>query len=308
MSLRAFHCVAVEAHHMVSEVGRLVHVYSPPTPSTLSFALKYGRRGRRHSPLNQHQSRRTQVRKNVIFEKAKLNQWCQGDSESAKQFIMSLYCLAEDYTYGDLKEQMIWDRIVVGIRDQAYLRNSMDSELTLEKGKMQVRQREAVHEQEQILKQLGDTSLAAVHHKPSYKGKLSNGAESQHFKKPAAPTHAKCTRCGREPHKRQQCWARDATCHMRSKKGHFNSQCFSKRGKQVADITTGPQQTKKVRILPIWTPWVVTPAHACMCLPISINGNVVDFKNWHRSWRHCYHPLHLHPYLYSKTWQIFKVT
>ena len=34
------------------------------------------------------------VHKNVIFEIAKFNQWCQGNFESAEQFIMSLYRLA----------------------------------------------------------------------------------------------------------------------------------------------------------------------------------------------------------------------
>ena len=119
------------------------------------------------------------VRKNVIFERAKFNQRCQGDSESAEQFITSLCCLAEDCAYGDLKDQMIWDRMVVGIRDWALSEKlQMDPELILEKAKIQVRQREAVHEQEQILKQSGDTSLAAVHHKPSYKGNPSNGVKS----------------------------------------------------------------------------------------------------------------------------------
>ena len=119
------------------------------------------------------------MRENVIFERAKFNQRCQGDSKSAEQFITSLCCLAEDCAYGDLKDQMIRDRMVVEIRDWALSEKlQMDYKLTLEKAKMQVRQREAVHEQEQILKQSGDTLLAAVYHKPSYKGNPSNGVKS----------------------------------------------------------------------------------------------------------------------------------
>ena len=60
-----------------------------------------------------------QVRKNVIFERARFNQRCQGESKSAEQFIMSLYNLAENCEYSDLKDQMIRDRIVVGIHDQS---------------------------------------------------------------------------------------------------------------------------------------------------------------------------------------------
>ena len=59
------------------------------------------------------------VRKNVIFERALFNRRCQGQSETAEQFITSLYSLAENCEYGELKDQMIRDRIVVGIRDQS---------------------------------------------------------------------------------------------------------------------------------------------------------------------------------------------
>ena len=38
--------------------------------------------------------------------------------ESVEQFITSLYTLAENYDYGDLKDHMIRDHIVVGICDQ----------------------------------------------------------------------------------------------------------------------------------------------------------------------------------------------
>ena len=43
--------------------------------------------------------------------------------------------------YGDIKDQMLRDRIVVGLRNQALSKKlQMDPELTLEKAKMQVRQ------------------------------------------------------------------------------------------------------------------------------------------------------------------------
>ena len=49
------------------------------------------------------------VRKNVIFERARFNQRSQGESETAEQFITSLYSLAEDCEFGVLKEQLIRD-------------------------------------------------------------------------------------------------------------------------------------------------------------------------------------------------------
>lgn len=93
------------------------------------------------------------VRKNVIFERARFNRRSQKPGESAEQFITSLYSLAENCAYGDLRNEMIRDRIVVGIRDEALSeRLQLDSELTLEKAKTLVRQREAVHEQQALLR------------------------------------------------------------------------------------------------------------------------------------------------------------
>jgi len=59
------------------------------------------------------------VRKNVIFECAHFNQWRQGEGESIEQFITSIYQLADNHEYEELKEEMIRDRIVVGIKNQA---------------------------------------------------------------------------------------------------------------------------------------------------------------------------------------------
>ena len=57
-----------------------------------------------------------------------------------EQFITSLYDLAEYCSYGDLKDQIIGDRIVVGICDRSLSeRLQLDPELTLEKAKTLVR-------------------------------------------------------------------------------------------------------------------------------------------------------------------------
>ena len=52
-----------------------------------------------------------------------------------------------------MKDEMIRDRIVVGIQNNSLSeRIQMDSGLTLEKAKRMVRQREAIHEHQEILK------------------------------------------------------------------------------------------------------------------------------------------------------------
>ena len=185
-----------------------------------------------------------QVRKNVIFERARFNQRNQEAGESAEQFITSLYSLADNCAYGDLKDDLIRDRIVVGIRDKALSeRLQLDPELTLEKAKQIVRQREAVQEQQQILK--NGTSLKEEKLVDSLRQSKSNrskgapgkrqpvGAKQQ--KPPTAGNANKCSRCGKAPHARHLCPAKDAECYTCKRKGHYSSQCFSK---TVADVSS----------------------------------------------------------------------
>ena len=57
------------------------------------------------------------VRKNVVIEHTKFNKRSQLPDEPVEQFITSLYNLAADCNFGELKDQLIRDRIVIRIRD-----------------------------------------------------------------------------------------------------------------------------------------------------------------------------------------------
>ena len=88
------------------------------------------------------------VRHNVIFERARFNQRNQLAGEAAEKYIAELYRLAENCDYGTFKEELIRDRLVVGILDQKVSQQlQMDSTLTVEKAKKTIRQKEAVQEQ-----------------------------------------------------------------------------------------------------------------------------------------------------------------
>ena len=93
------------------------------------------------------------VRRNVIFERAKFNRRTQQRVESVEQFITALYHLAETCEHGALRDEMLRDRIVVGITD-----SSLSERLQMIKDLTLVRQREAVHEQQLTLK--GQSSLS----------------------------------------------------------------------------------------------------------------------------------------------------
>ncbi len=96
------------------------------------------------------------VRKNVIYERAKFNRRDQKEGESVETYITELYRLAESCEYGDMKEQLLRDRLVVGIRDTKMSeRLQLDADLTLEKAKKSIRQKEAVQKQNADLQDPG---------------------------------------------------------------------------------------------------------------------------------------------------------
>lgn len=90
------------------------------------------------------------VRRNVIFERAKFNARKQQPGEPVETFITALYGLVEYCEYRGMRDEMLRDRIVVGILDTKVAEKlQLDAELTLEKAITQVRQSEAIKSQQE---------------------------------------------------------------------------------------------------------------------------------------------------------------
>ena len=178
-----------------------------------------------------------QVRKNVIYERARFNRRNQQSGETAEEYIMALYKLVESCDYGDdIKEEMIRDRLVVGIRGSALSEKlQLDATLTLESAKKSIRQKKAVHEQQQSLKSAESTSSATnmelidkkKRDNPHPRRSRRSGNQAQ-GKSNAKAAGDKCGRCGRERHSREKCPAKDAQCHSSGRKGHYSAMCRQK--------------------------------------------------------------------------------
>ena len=71
------------------------------------------------------------------YERAKFNSRKQEEGEPVDSFITDLHALAERCKYQDLHDEMIRDRIMVGLRDASLSEKlQLDSKLTLEKAVM----------------------------------------------------------------------------------------------------------------------------------------------------------------------------
>ncbi len=178
-------------------------------------------------------------RRNVIFERAKFNKRQQEEGEAVDSFVTALYALAEHCGFGDLHDELIRDRIVVGIRDARLSEKlQLESDLTLDKAIRRVRQSESVKKQQSLLRadgESGDDSdplVAAVRRRPMERNKprysaFNNKAEGNKPRYSAFNNKA-CYHCGRSPlHDRQYCPAKDATCRKCGKRGHYDAVCKS---------------------------------------------------------------------------------
>ena len=134
----------------------------------------------------------------------------------------------------NLEEELIRDRIVVGIRDDP-LSYELQAKaiLTLDLAKQIARQAEARAENQPIIR--GETVVSAVHRsKPHFQ--TTKGTHRDLQNKPADQRNMhKCGYCGKEPHPKHKCPARSAECAFCKKKGHYKAVC-RKRLTQVREV------------------------------------------------------------------------
>ncbi|GFR63687.1 retrovirus-related Pol polyprotein from transposon opus [Elysia marginata] len=164
-------------------------------------------------------------KKNTIFARARFNRRVQQPGESVDSFIQDLHKLADECSYLTLKDELIRDRIVVGVRDDdlsKVLQGKQD--LDLSEAIRLSRQAEARTEGQNLLRPRVDLVQRAFV-PPKTTKKFLHPPKQQ---PPGFGTDKKCGNCGKAPfHKKESCPARSAVCHSCHKKGHYSSVCRS---------------------------------------------------------------------------------
>uniref|UniRef100_A0A1Y1KEL4 Peptidase A2 domain-containing protein n=1 Tax=Photinus pyralis TaxID=7054 RepID=A0A1Y1KEL4_PHOPY len=176
--------------------------------------------------------------RNVIFERFKFNSRVQRPGESVDNFVTALHSLAEHCQYANLKDELIRDRIVVGLLDvKTSERMQLQKTLTLQEATQMARQAETQASQNLILRQEGKLhGVAALHNKGSNqfektRAKFSNqrGADNHASQEGNQSSQKKCSRCGQpDCTNKEKCPARNSICRKCSKKGHWGIACRSK--------------------------------------------------------------------------------
>lgn len=148
---------------------------------------------------------------NVIFERFLFNTRLQRDHETVNDFIIDLHKIAETCKFGTLKEELIRDRIAVGIQNKKVSENlQLKSDLTLNDAILIVKRAEDQEKQTKIM--LGSQTDSNYEVNKIKKSNISS---------------RKCYFCGVDYNNQHQCPARDATCFKCGRIGHFSSVCRS---------------------------------------------------------------------------------
>ena len=106
-------------------------------------------------------------KRNLIFERVKFNQHKQEEGKSVDDFVTVLYSLSEHCQYAELQDEMICDRIVVGLHDSSLSEKlQLKADLTLEKPVTSARQQESVKKQQKVTRaEESSSNVDAIHSK-----------------------------------------------------------------------------------------------------------------------------------------------
>ncbi|KAL3254030.1 hypothetical protein MRX96_054323 [Rhipicephalus microplus] len=170
--------------------------------------------------------------KNIVYESVRFIQRCQQLGETVDQFATELSKLADRCEFAGMKERLIRDHFVVGLRDQVLSEElQMDPKLTMATALARARTSETVKQQQAELKEhegtVPEACVAAV--KPEKATAKSTFTRCQ---KPAYHQN-NCSYCAGPFHPRNKCPAQKETCRFCQKLGQYEKACRKKKQKDT---------------------------------------------------------------------------
>ncbi|XP_024880608.1 uncharacterized protein LOC112460238 [Temnothorax curvispinosus] len=160
-------------------------------------------------------------RTNTIYQRALFNRRMQKEGESIDDFITDLHKLAKYCNYGDTREKMIRDKLVVRVRDiRLSEKMQLQDNLNYKKALEMARSYETVLRQNRELHQEMTANATSINRVQS-KGKKQSSEKSK-----TGGKSWKCYFCGgNKQHKRDSCPARKSECNKCSQIGHWSKVC-----------------------------------------------------------------------------------
>lgn len=167
--------------------------------------------------------------KNVIYERMIFHQISQKPSQSIHQFITETQSQVIHCDYGDMANEMVRDRIVVGVRDHKLRECLVDME-NLDLQRCVQKAKQFTSSRAQMAHMVPDNLDAVT--KETERRRLPFQRSSG---RPEGASSKECCHfCGKEKHPRDQCPARKSVCNRCQEEGHWRrgKACSGKRKQQ----------------------------------------------------------------------------
>ena len=167
-------------------------------------------------------------KKNIVLERFHFNNASQGEQEEFDRFVTRLKNLAASCEFNDLKDAMIRDNIVVGIKNKAVQERLLrETDLTLEQAISIAKTSEVTKQHLQQLHEAPTVSEVVKKKTPVHKKKyVPNSSNVQNSSK-----KHKCRRCD-YIHESMKCPAYGQQCSKCKGMNHFAKCCILKTGKK----------------------------------------------------------------------------
>jgi transposase InsO family protein len=169
--------------------------------------------------------------RNTVYERYVFNTCCQESHESIDNYVHRLRKLSATCEFDTLRNEMIRDRIVIGVRDSGLrARLLREKDLTLERCIDSCRASEMSSQQ---LKAIDGGEVEAVH--AVHKKKFSKKSEKSD--RPKSKKKKNCSFCGTQ-HPKRKCPAWGQQCKKCKKFNHFDSVCRNNGAAKVHQVET----------------------------------------------------------------------
>ena len=181
-------------------------------------------------------------KRSQIYYRSEFYRCSQKPGTSITSYLSDLQAIAKDCGFGDSLNDMLRDRLVCGVHDQAIRKHllSKGDDLKLEDALKQAISMESAMRDSKDLLPSGQQPVYNV--KPQRfqrqplegKDKPSEGKDK--------PTYRNCYRCGKNGHAPDKCYYKNSTCYSCNKVGHISKVCRSKLNKQRGKGQKQPTQ------------------------------------------------------------------